>query len=285
MNYPFVQINSESSIQVEYGALPIVQVGNRAYESVYGEDVTLVCGISSEPFINNVYWTKDANGTQTIINQRSVGFQDLPDVKAPIPTIEISFGDSVDLICNVKANPLHDLVYWEHNVTGVIRRIFKETDGANGCTVENPSLSIDYVTNTVSGLYTCFAKNVVGVSHSSAINVTVKGGLPEVVIDVRNYKTIYGNKIVLDCKVTAYPKVSLVYWQKQSNNVITTLYNGSVGTEGITIDFPSLVLTRPVNADSGIYTCFASNIAGTQKSLSTKLTVEGGLLKFEIHPK
>lgn len=57
----------------------------------------------------------------------------------------------------------------------------------------------------------------------------------------------------------------------------TTLYKGSVGTEGIAHNFPSLIITYPVTSDSGIYTCFASNKAGIQNSLPTMLTVEGGI--------
>lgn len=88
----------------------------------------------------------------------------------------MSFGDSVGLICHIKAYPLHDLVYWEHNENGVIRRIFRETVGTEGITVENPTLYLKYATNNGSGLYTCFARNVVGISNSSAIHVSVNGG-------------------------------------------------------------------------------------------------------------
>lgn len=102
-------------------------------------------------------------------------------------------------------------------------------------------------------------------------------GVPDVDVSVRSYKTTYGSQIQLDCKVTAHPQVMFIYWQKESNNLTTTLYKGSVGTEGIANNFPSLIFTRPVTSDSGIYTCFASNKAGIQKSLPTILTVEGGM--------
>ncbi|OPL33462.1 hypothetical protein AM593_10437, partial [Mytilus galloprovincialis] len=316
-----------NSITVDVkGGLPILRVKNKTYESVYGNEVTLDCDIKSDPSISNVYWTKEANGIQTIINQRSVGYQgitpahpsltityatiydngkytcfgtnavgtsnseptivnvigDLPEVFVYIKKTEISFGDSVILGCQIKASPTHDFVYWEHNVTGVVRRLFRETLGIEGITVDNPTLSLKYATNNASGLYTCFARNVVGTSYSSAINVSVKGGVPEVNVDVRSYNTTYGKEIRLDCKITAHPQVLFVYWQKESNNRTTTLYKGSVGTDGIALDFPSLILSSPISTDSGIYTCFASNNAGTQKSLPTTLIVTGGIPTVSI---
>lgn len=108
------------------------------------------------------------------------------------------------------------------------------------------------------------------------INIYTFKGLPDVIVDVRNYSTTYGKKIELNCRVTAHPEVVFVYWQKEINNVIYTLIDGSIETEGINLTFPSLVLTRPVTADSGVYTCFALNRAGIQKSVPTTLTVEGG---------
>ncbi|XP_052081097.1 hemicentin-1-like [Mytilus californianus] len=317
-----VGTSKSNSIDVKVnGATPNIKVENTRYESVFGEMVELVCQISAEPPLTNVYWEKVANDTRMIINTGSVGYQngtrvnpsltikystlfdtgnytclgsnsvgisrsesiflhvtgDLPEVSVPILAVNVSFGDSVNLICNVTAKPLHDFVYWEHKETFATRRILTGTVGTEGSTVETPSLTLKYATNTMSGLYTCFARNAVGISKSSTIKLKVNGGLPEVVVDVRNYSTTYGKKIKLDCRVTAHPEVVFVYWQKEINNVITTLINGSIGTEGIELNFPSLVLTRPVTADSGIYMCFALNRAGIQQSVPTTLTVEGGI--------
>ncbi|XP_052081096.1 hemicentin-1-like [Mytilus californianus] len=133
-----------------------------------------------------------------------------------------------------------------------------------------------HVTTSESAKFTCFAENDVGTAKSNSVDVNVNGGLPVVVAGVQSYNTTYGKKIQLDCSFVAHSDVLLVYWQKNYKNVITTIYKGAVGTAGITHTFPSLVLTRPTTADSGIYTCFATNVAGTQKSLPTTLIVEGG---------
>lgn len=102
-------------------------------------------------------------------------------------------------------------------------------------------------------------------------------GLPEVTIATSGYTTIYGREIEIECEIMAYPSVILVYWQKKVNNTVSTLNRGTVGTKGINITMPSLVLTFPTTEDSGSYTCFATNKAGTQKSLPATLIVEGGI--------
>lgn len=57
--------------------MPIVQVKNKIYEPVFGDKVTLDCDIISDPLLSNVYWIKEENGKQIIINQRSIGYQSL----------------------------------------------------------------------------------------------------------------------------------------------------------------------------------------------------------------
>lgn len=91
-----------------------------------------------------------------------------------------------------------------------------------------------------------------------------------------HYNTTYGQQVKLECKITAYPSVTSVYWQKTIGDVITTLNKGSLGTKGIDSTMPSLIIMFPTTADSGSYMCFASNSAGTQKSMAAQLKVEGG---------
>lgn len=103
-------------------------------------------------------------------------FVDLPEVSTPNPAVSVSFGERAILTCNVKATPVYDLVYWELKDSFATRRIFTGTVGTEGSTVNNSTLILKYATDTVSGLYTCFARNALGISKSSSINLTVKGG-------------------------------------------------------------------------------------------------------------
>lgn len=112
-------------------------------------------------------------------------------------------------------------------------------------------------------------------------------GMPTVSVGSSYYNTTYGKQVILECKIAAYPPVTLVYWQRKIGDDITTLNEGTIGTKGISADMPSLVLMFATTSDSGIYTCFASNRAGTQKSLEAILIVEGGtylIIKFRTLP-
>lgn len=90
------------------------------YESVFGDMVELVCKISAEPQLTNVYWEKLAHDKRMIINTGSIGYQ-------------------------------------------------------NG-TLVNPSLTITYSTMFDTGNYTCLGSNSVGISRSDSIFLHVIGG-------------------------------------------------------------------------------------------------------------
>lgn len=86
------------------------------------------------------------------------------------------FGENATIKCQVKSNPNHTFVYWEKTVGDTIIKMTSTTKGISGSTVENPSITIEHVTPTDSGLYTCHAENIVGISSSRSINIKVKAG-------------------------------------------------------------------------------------------------------------
>ncbi|VDI13642.1 Hypothetical predicted protein, partial [Mytilus galloprovincialis] len=214
-------------------------------------------------------------GHGDIISLQVIG--EIPIIFVPLDKLSTNFGAKIKLFCTVNSTLPITIVYWERIVNGVLSRVNHGTVGTNGINANNPSLTILHSTSADSGLYTCFAGNAVGINYSSPINVTVVGGMPTVSIGSLIYNTTYGNETKLECRVTAYPSVTLVYWQKTIGDVIQTLNEGTIGTRGINIVMPSLIIMFPTTADSGNYTCFASNSAGTQKSFPAKLNVQGGL--------
>lgn len=84
--------------------------------------------------------------------------------------------------------------------------------------------------------------------------------------------------ITLGCKVTAIPSYTAIYWQKKSEDITTNITSDSLTIEGITITTPSMSILKALPADSGMYTCYAVNNAGTGHSGSVNLTVYGGIL-------
>lgn len=103
-------------------------------------------------------------------------FAEKPNVLVPFERLSVNFGAEMNLLCNVNSTLPITIVYWERIINGVISRITRETIGTDGINAENPSLTILFSTSADSGLYTCLAGNVVGITHSSLINVTVVGG-------------------------------------------------------------------------------------------------------------
>lgn len=86
----------------------------------------------------------------------------------------------------------------------------------------------------------------------------------------------YGESFTLNCSINASPQVDKLYWQKESNGITSKLVAGLAGTNGMSLDNPSLTITFASMRDSGMYTCIASNSIGTGKSNSANITVHGG---------
>ncbi|VDI31226.1 Hypothetical predicted protein [Mytilus galloprovincialis] len=102
--------------------------------------------------------------------------QNLPSVSIGTRLHESDFGSSYTIECKVIAHPAHTTVYWQHNYNGIIRTIKNDTLGVSGIFIDNPSLTIDFITTSDSGKYTCIAENVVGVGKSQDVDLKVNGG-------------------------------------------------------------------------------------------------------------
>lgn len=102
-------------------------------------------------------------------------------------------------------------------------------------------------------------------------------GVPQVQIHSRNYSSVYGEQITLQCSVKSDPPHSNVYWQYSKNGTNPWhLNNKATGTQGMSIQNPSLTIVSTNFAHAGFYTCYASNEIGFGKSEDTILKVTGG---------
>ncbi|CAC5381762.1 unnamed protein product [Mytilus coruscus] len=176
----------------------------------------------------------------------------------------------------VKANPPHFEVYWiQETYKG--KTIIRHGDsGTSGSTTNNPSLTINTTTTTDPGQYTCVAVNVVGNGSSQVTVLNVIGGVPQVTVNSTNYRSIFGDPVTLNCSVQSDPPHTNVYWKHSNDGTNTSnLNHKATGTQGITLQNPSLTIGKTNFAHSGYYTCFASNEIGEGKSESIYLNVTG----------
>lgn len=87
----------------------------------------------------------------------------------------MGIGYSVTLICQVtKAFPAVSRIYWERYKNNATTVITSNSIGIDGVTIDIPSLTISSAKESMSGEYTCFAKNYVGTGSSFPTLLTGK---------------------------------------------------------------------------------------------------------------
>ncbi|XP_071159624.1 hemicentin-1-like isoform X17 [Mytilus edulis] len=204
-----------------------------------------------------------------------------PTVTVLQPSYSITVGNSVTLECTVSSVLPVTSVQWQRNVGGVITTITStsNTNKYSGNTVTTPSLSISVTALSDTGDYTCFATNSVGTGQSTVTTLTVTGTVPTVQVQQPTYSVTTGNSITLGCTVTSNLAVNTVYWQRNINNVVTTIttQNNNNKYSGSTVSQPSLTIFNAAQSDAGVYTCFATNSVGTGQSTTTSLAVTGSI--------
>lgn len=101
----------------------------------------------------------------------------LPAVSIGTLLHSAAFGESYTIHCKVHAVPPHTEIYWQHMTEGLKRVIRKNTLGVSGVTIDDPRLTIDYVTTSDAGSYICSAENDVGTGSSQVMILNVDGGI------------------------------------------------------------------------------------------------------------
>lgn len=89
----------------------------------------------------------------------------------------VEYGSEVTLNCHIISSPEHTLVYWQKSSNGTITSLFDGLPGVLGVTLDNPSLTIEYITREDIGIYTCFAKNSLGTGRSNdTVDINLTAG-------------------------------------------------------------------------------------------------------------
>ncbi|VDI54451.1 hemicentin [Mytilus galloprovincialis] len=200
----------------------------------------------------------------------------------PIVTVEkssysVNYGESVTLVCSVRAAPQHTTVFWKKVQGGQEVDINMNTAKYSGSTVNQPSITIANTDMNDETFYICFASNSVGTGQSSQTYVDVLGNFPVVRVLSNSYSVLLGNTATLECVITASPAASIVQWYRVINGQQQTIDSSSSNYNTPTVNNPSLRVLSAANSDEGYYICSASNPVGTASSAQTFLDVTGNI--------
>lgn len=100
-----------------------------------------------------------------------------PDVQIKSTLVSGIYGVSVTLYVDIDAAPPSFHIYWtQENAHGGIITINSRATGYEGGNISVPSLTLSHPRFTDKGLYTCYARNDIGLGYSYKIHVEIKGG-------------------------------------------------------------------------------------------------------------
>ena len=101
---------------------------------------------------------------------------------------------------------------------------------------------------------------------------------PTVSIPLSEYTAPVGDKVTINCEVSANPPATRVYWKRNDGRIVTS----SERYSQISPSSPSLTITDLQTVDIGGYQCFAENQFGVSSD-TTALKVTRMLCFFTIN--
>ncbi|KAM9810462.1 hemicentin-1 [Neosynchiropus ocellatus] len=167
-----------------------------------------------------------------------------------VPRVEYTavLGQGVSLECVADGQPQPE-VTWHKERRPVI-------DGTHLHVYSNGTLVIPSTQRSDAGLYTCTAKNVAGrASHDMRLVIQVPPIIPPVQTDI---SVIQGFQALLPCSAQGSPEPR-VSWKKDGVIVPNIPGKFTVLRSG------ELIIERAEPGDSGVFTCVATNAAGSAK--------------------
>lgn len=89
---------------------------------------------------------------------------------------QILYGENFTINSTIEAEPtITDIFYIKSDGIQIIT-LNAGLPGTVGMTIDMPSLTITYATESDAGLYACYAINKIGNGNSNTVLVTIKGG-------------------------------------------------------------------------------------------------------------
>ncbi|PSN46727.1 Down syndrome cell adhesion molecule-like protein Dscam2, partial [Blattella germanica] len=142
-------------------------------------------------------------------------------------------------------------------------------------------LTINTVTSSHSGNYTCVAANKVGkAEYTAQLSVTVP---PQWVMEPMDREVVQGNPVMLQCQVDGFPKPS-VTWKQPVGSELVDYRDLSHGRHLHILENGSLLISNATQEHEGRYVCQAGNGIGPGLSKVVKLIVHAGP-RFKLPPQ
>ncbi|CAC5391231.1 unnamed protein product [Mytilus coruscus] len=280
------EVNPVSDIYWQYNNNGVITKISKETDGINGSTIeipslTILNVTSSESGTYTCYATNDIEtGQSRPINVIITG--GVPKVFVRKTNYTVGYGENVTMFCNITSDPIVTNVYWEKEFNGTNIVINNLTTGIQGISVDAPSITIVTTTTSDMGNYRCIATNDVGTGCSETTRLEVIGELPSISITTSLLSVNYGEKVHILCAVNGNPPPTQVYWEKEFNDIKKVIHNGTIGTEGITVANPSLILLHATDSDKGFYKCSAVNEFGRDSSSSIELNVVGGRPEVDV---
>ncbi|XP_059503813.1 hemicentin-1 isoform X2 [Stegostoma tigrinum] len=186
------------------------------------------------------------------------------DVSEPPPTIQVPNnvtvipGERAILTCLTLSTVRYNLT-WQKN--GADRRLAEKHRAQ---VMRNLSLEIKNVRPSDAGQYNCIAANEGGATFASVFLIVQEP--PKVTVYPKNQTFTERKEVRISCSVTGYPQPQVVWTHNDMFIMGASRHMLSKGG--------SLIIRHASQKDSGVYTCLASNPAGTDREASILTYIE-----------
>lgn len=90
------------------------------------------------------------------------------------------------------------------------------------------------------------------------------------------YSIILGTNLTMNCNVSGVPAPHYVSWLRNETSGMAYIQSNGVKYDGGILTSPSLTIYNVEDTDEGWYTCFSTNLAGSNYSEPVYLNISGG---------
>ncbi|KAK3577298.1 hypothetical protein CHS0354_008391 [Potamilus streckersoni] len=220
-------------------------------------------------------------GTYMCLARSSASSSDFSDSVTLAVTVPISVditngltvtgtpGQSITLTCRVTGSGTIT-VFWIGLTGGQLLTNFKYTVGAYDTNSRQSNLTINSLTTSDAGTYTCRGSDSSGNTLVDTVQLIVTASLFVHITNGTTVTATQGRSVTLICEVTGSGSIS-VSWIGPTGGQLFTNFKYNVGAYNSNTRQSTLTINSGTTSDAGTYKCSASDSSGTQED-STQLT-------------